>query len=72
MNAAPVETFEQRGKLRRRQSHHPILDLGPAELTVFQTFGKQTDARAVPKNQLYSIGALRAENILTRLIHPAA
>ena len=36
VNAAPIETFEQRGKLRRRQPHRPILDLGPAELTVFE------------------------------------
>jgi len=37
----PVETFEERLKLRRREAHHPVLDLRPTKLTFLQALGQQ-------------------------------
>jgi hypothetical protein len=36
----PVQPFQQRRQLRRRQTHHAVFDLGPAEDAVLQPFGE--------------------------------
>ena len=41
MHAAPVQPFEQRGELSRREVKGAILHLGPAELAILQSLGDQ-------------------------------
>jgi hypothetical protein len=41
VHAPPVQTFQQRGQLRRRQSHDTVLDLRPTEDTVLEQLGEQ-------------------------------
>src|SRR5262249_23848273 len=60
-NAHPVQTLDQRRQLRRRQSHHAVLDARPAEFAALQPLGEQAQARAIPEDQLHSVGALGAE-----------
>src|SRR3954452_5873285 len=36
VNAAPIQPFEQGGELGCGEPHHPVLDLGPAELALLQ------------------------------------
>src|SRR3954454_3566050 len=59
VNAAPIEPFEQGGELRCREPHDPVLDLGPAELALFQPLGDENHARAVPEHELDPVGRLR-------------
>src|SRR5215210_8986409 len=59
----PIEPFEQGGELGCGQPHHPVLDLGPAELTFFQPLGDENHARAVPEHQLDPVGALGPEHV---------
>src|ERR1700684_176107 len=56
MNAPPVDPFEQRLKLRRRQPHHPVLDLGPTELALLEPLGEEAQSRTIPPDQLHPIG----------------
>jgi hypothetical protein len=42
-------------------AHHAVLDARPAELAALQPLGEQAQTRAVPEDQLHSVGALRAE-----------
>ena len=44
--------IEQDGEFGCREPHDPVLDLGPAELALFQSLGDENDARAVPEDQL--------------------
>src|SRR3954469_15353019 len=48
----PIEPFEQGGELGCGQPHGPVLDLGPAELALFQPLGDENYARAVPEDKL--------------------
>jgi hypothetical protein len=41
MNPLPIQPFEQRRELGRTQPNHAVLDLGPAELALFQPLGEQ-------------------------------
>src|SRR3984957_4023780 len=63
MHAGPIETFDQRGQLRRRQSNDAILDLRPAELAILEPLGEQANARSIPENQLHPIRSLGPENV---------
>ena len=58
VDAHPIQTLKQRRQLRRRQSHHAVLDARPAEFAALQPFGEQAQARAVPEDQFHSVGAL--------------
>src|SRR5215217_7978094 len=40
VNPLPIQAFEQRLELGRTQAHDPVLDLGPAELTLLQPLGE--------------------------------
>src|SRR3954471_5756522 len=42
----PIEPFEQDGELGCREPHHPVLDLGPAELALFQPLGDENQPLA--------------------------
>src|SRR3954464_7623641 len=55
----PIEPFEQDGEFGCREPHDPVLDLGPAELALFQSLGDENDARAVPEDQLDPVSRLR-------------
>src|ERR1700761_4440925 len=59
----PVETFDKRRQLRRRQTHHAVLDLRPLEPVVLKSFRKQAHARAVPVNQLHPVGSFGPEHV---------
>ena len=48
MHAAPIETFNQRRELRRRQPDHTVFDLGPAELAFFKTLVPQAELQPLP------------------------
>src|SRR3954447_8890571 len=48
----PIEPFAQGGELGCGQPHDPVLDLGPAELTLLQPLGHENHARAVPEDKL--------------------
>src|SRR5580704_18243157 len=63
MHAAPIEAFEKRTQLCRRQTHHSVLNAPPAELAFLQSLAEQAKARAVPKDELHPVGALRAETV---------
>src|SRR5579862_3589044 len=63
MHAPPIEAFEQRRQLRRRQSDHAVFDLRPAELAVLEPFGEQTHASPVPEDQLDPVSPFGAEHI---------
>ena len=62
-NPAPIEPFEQRRELRRRQTHHAVLDLRPTELAVLQPLGEQAHAGSVPKHHLHPVGAFGAKEV---------
>jgi hypothetical protein len=47
-NPAPIKPFEQRGELRGRQSHYPVLDLRPAKVAVLQKFVPQAELQPLP------------------------
>ena len=53
VNLGPIEPFQERRELRGRQSHHAILDLGPAEFAVFQALGHQAKPGLVPEQELH-------------------
>src|SRR4051794_1382340 len=59
----PIEPFEQDGELGCREPHHPVPDLGPAELALFQPLGDENHARAIPEHQLDPVSALGPEHI---------
>lgn len=44
----PVEAFEQRRNLRRRQAHHAVLDLRPLELAVLETLVTHLRKQTLP------------------------
>src|SRR3954452_11021753 len=67
LNPRPVEAIEQRGKLHRRERHHPVHDRRPAERTVLQLLPDQHQAAAVPDQDLHPVAALGAvDNDRTR------
>src|ERR1700691_5891490 len=49
-DALPVVAFDERRELRRRLSHHAVLNLRPLETAVPETLREQTHARPVPEN----------------------
>src|SRR3982750_362248 len=55
----PIEPFEQGGEFGCGQPHGPVLDLGPAELALFQPLGHENHACAVPEDQLDPVSRLR-------------
>src|SRR3954471_20715236 len=59
----PIQPFEQGGELGCREPHHPVLDLGPAELTLLQPLGHENHARAVPEDQLDPVSSFGPEHI---------
>src|SRR3954449_10387105 len=59
----PIEPFEQDGEFGCREPHDPVLDLGPAELALFQSLGDENDARAVPEDQLDPVSSFGPEHI---------
>src|SRR5215212_4888114 len=59
----PIQPFEQDGELGCGQPHHPVLDLGPAELALFQPLGDENYARAVPEHQLDPVSSFGPEHI---------
>src|SRR3954463_11367795 len=59
----PIEPFEQDGEFGCGQPHHPVPDLGPAELALFQPLGDENDARAVPEHQLDPVSSFGPEHI---------
>src|SRR3954471_5116723 len=59
----PIEPFEQDGELGCREPHHPVPDLGPAELALFQPLGDENYARAVPEDQLDPVSSFGPEHI---------
>src|SRR3954453_15937628 len=62
-HSLPIQSFEQRRKLRRGQTHHAILDLRPAKIVFFKPLCEQTHTRSVPEQELQSVGALGPENV---------
>src|SRR3954469_14579560 len=59
----PIEPFEQDGEFGCGQPHHPVPDLGPAELALFQPLGDENDARAVPEHQLDPVSSFGPEHV---------
>src|SRR3954470_9581244 len=59
----PIEPFEQDGEFGCREPHDPVLDLGPAELALFQSLGDENYARAVPEDQLDPVSSFGPEHI---------
>src|SRR6185437_7330600 len=45
------------------QMHDAVLHVRPAECAVLEPLGEQTNARAIPEDQLHTIGPLGAEHI---------
>src|SRR3954449_8991905 len=63
VNTAPIQPFEQGGELGCGQPHDPVLDLGPAELALFQPLSDENHARAVPEDKLDPVGAFGPEHV---------
>src|SRR5215212_1267 len=63
VNTAPIQPFEQGGELGCCQPHDPVLDLGPAELALFQPLSDENHARAVPEDKLHPVGAFGPEHV---------
>src|SRR5262249_45321840 len=61
-NLRPIQPFEKRGELGRRQTHHPVLYARPAEFAVFETLINQNQTRAVPDQNFDPVRAFRPEN----------
>src|SRR3954451_11582310 len=59
----PIEPFKQDGEFGCREPHDPVLDLGPAELALFQPLGDENYARAVPEDQLDPVSSFGPEHI---------
>src|SRR3954464_7876459 len=59
----PIQPFEQGGEFGCGQPHDPVLDLGPAELALFQPLGDENYARAVPEDQLDPVSSFGPEHI---------
>src|SRR3954447_2124551 len=59
----PIEPFEQGGEFGCGQPHHPVLDLGPAELALFQPLGHENHARAIPEDQLDPVSSFGPEHV---------
>jgi hypothetical protein len=57
VHAHPVDAFEKRAQLRRRQTHDAILNARPAELSFPETLGEQAQSRAVPEHQFHPVGS---------------
>src|SRR3954470_9274608 len=51
----PIEPFEQGGEFGCGQPHHPVLELGPAELALFQPLGHENHPLAAEPLQRRSI-----------------
>src|SRR3984893_6644171 len=63
LHARPLATFQQCGELHRRQFHHPVFDLRPAELPVLEPLRHQADAGSVPPQKLHPVEPLGAEHV---------
>ena len=63
MHKPPVEPLQQRRQLRRRQAHHTVLNLRPAEDSILEPLGEQAQTRSVPEHQLDPIRPLGPEHI---------
>src|ERR1700722_623216 len=59
----PIQTLQQRDELPRRQPHHPLAQRRPAKRALFETLGRQNQARAVPEQQLHPVGPLGSKYI---------
>src|SRR3954470_10656782 len=59
----PIQPFEQDGEFGCGQPHHPVPDLGPAELALFQPLGDENYARAVPEHQLDPVSSFGPEHV---------
>src|SRR3954464_1357377 len=59
----PIQPFEQGGEFGCAQPHDPVLDLGPAELALFQPLGDENHARAIPEDQLDPVSAFGPEHV---------
>src|SRR5215213_3664670 len=59
----PIESFEQGGEFGCSQPHGPVLDLGPAELALFQPLGDENHARSIPEDKLDPVGSFGPEHI---------
>src|SRR5262249_3262595 len=49
----------------RRQPHHAVLDMRPAEFAALQPLGEQAQAGAVPEDQLHSVSSFGAKQKIT-------
>src|SRR5277367_3302460 len=58
----PCKTVQQQGQLRRGQTDRAISNRWPDEASMLQPLRRQHDAAAVPRQQLYPVTSLRAEN----------
>ena len=59
----PIQALQQRDELPRCQPHHPLAQRRPAKRALFETLGRQNQARAVPEQQLHPIGPLGSKHI---------
>src|SRR5215213_4311096 len=59
----PIESFEQGGEFGCSQPHGPVLDLGPAELALFQPLGDENHARAIPEDKLDPVSSFGPEHV---------
>src|SRR3954452_262992 len=63
VHALPIQPFEQGGELSCREPHHPVLDLGPAELALFQPLGHENHTRTIPEHELDPVSAFGPEHV---------
>src|SRR3954462_7008123 len=63
VHALPIQPFEHGGELRCREPHHPVLDLGPAELALFQPLGHENHTRTIPEHELDPVSAFGPEHV---------
>src|SRR3954454_14256473 len=59
----PIHPFQQRRKLRRRQSHHAVVDCKPPKRALFKPLGYQHQPAAVPQQKFDTIRAFGTEHV---------
>ena len=62
MKTRPVQPVDERGELRRRQTHHAVADRRPAKRVLLKPLPVEHEPRPVPGQNLQPVRTLRAED----------
>src|SRR5512132_675920 len=63
MHPRPIEPFQQRRQLRRRQPHYAVADRRPLERRSLQPLPEQNQPAAVPDQEFHAVASLASEHV---------